>query len=358
MGEIPVGVERAVLRLDLFGDVADLTVAGQREPFDDLFWNGEPWSVDLSAFAGTGELHFDVRISGFDPDVSIRLPAPADRTRHTRSSPALDTAETRLTQLFPVTAPLSPSGKGGLIMHPPICCSAVSRPRSPSPHLNSQGRLDMNPNPHLTRRNLLRSAGLLGGTMIAAPWLAAAATTAVAAGPPTAARPPAAHLGPVTLDFWTHDPGYVKTYTAMTKTYTDPFQYTLKTTSLAADAVVTKMLAQAQAKTGTPDVVGVEVSQFPRTMKGNIAKSIFVNWTELLTDEQKGDLLRQADYAPTVRPTASSPTPARRCSTTGRTCSTSWASTRRSRPGRNCSRRGPSPGRRSGSPRTARRVTR
>ena len=99
-------------------------------------------------------------------------------------------------------------------------------------------------------------------------------------------------FGPVTLDFWTHDPGYVKTYTAMAKTMTDPFQITLKVTNLSSEAVVTKMLAQAQAKTGTPDVIGVEVSQFPRTMKNNIAKSIFVNWTEILTDEQKADLRR------------------------------------------------------------------
>jgi len=156
----------------------------------------------------------------------------------------------------------------------------------------------MNPNPHLTRRNLLRSAGLLGGSMIAAPWLVGCGNDSEG-GQSTDGGPSTGGVtsGPVTLDFWTHDPGYIKTYTAMTKTYTDPFQYTLKVTTLAADAVVTKMLAQAQAKTGTPDVVGVEVSQFPRTMKGNIAKSIFVNWTELLTDEQKGDLLRQADYA-------------------------------------------------------------
>ena len=103
VGAIPAGVERAVLRLDLFGDVADLTVAGQSEPFDDLFWDGEPWTVDLSAFAGAGELHFDLRITAFDPDVSIRLPAPADRVRQTRSGAALDAAETRLTELFPIS---------------------------------------------------------------------------------------------------------------------------------------------------------------------------------------------------------------------------------------------------------------
>lgn len=151
-----------------------------------------------------------------------------------------------------------------------------------------------NPNPFLTRRSLLRAAGLLGGGLVTAPLLTACGGDSGSGG---TGGTGGVTSGPVTLDFWTHDPGYVKTYTAMTKTFTDPFQYSLKVTTLAADAVVTKMLAQAQAKTGTPDLVGVEVSQFPRTMKGNIAGSIFVNWTELLTDEQKNDLLRQADYA-------------------------------------------------------------
>lgn len=151
-----------------------------------------------------------------------------------------------------------------------------------------------NLNPVLSRRSMLRAAGLLGGGLIAAPLL-----TACGGGGDSGSGGSTGGVksGPVTLDFWTHDPGYIKTYTAMAKTYTDPFQYTLKVTNLAADAVVTKLLAQAQAKTGTPDLVGVEVSQFPRTMKGNIAKSIFVDWTAELSDEQKGDLLRLPDYA-------------------------------------------------------------
>ena len=147
----------------------------------------------------------------------------------------------------------------------------------------------------LSRRDLLRTAGLLGGGLLAAPVLTACGGGGGGSGTATSAAGVAS--GPVTLDFWTHDPGYVKTYTAMAQTYTNPFQYSLKVTTLAADAVVTKMLAQAQAKTGTPDLVGVEVSQFPRTMKGKIAKSIFVDWSEILTDEQKNDLLRLADYA-------------------------------------------------------------
>jgi arabinosaccharide transport system substrate-binding protein len=155
-----------------------------------------------------------------------------------------------------------------------------------------------NPNPFLSRRSLLRAAGLFSGGLVAAPLLTACGGDSDSGGSTDSGGSlGGVESGPVTLDFWTHDPGYIKTYTAMAKTFTDPFQYTLKITTLAADAVVTKMLAQAQAKTGTPDVVGVEVSQFPRTMKNNIAESIFVNWTEVLSDEQKGDLLRQADYA-------------------------------------------------------------
>lgn len=154
-------------------------------------------------------------------------------------------------------------------------------------------------NPFLSRRSMLRGAGLLGGGLLATPLLTACGGGGGSGSGSGAGSGSGSGVksGPVTLDFWTHDPGYVKTYKAMAKTFTNPFQYTLKVTSLAADAVVTKMLAQAQAKTGTPDVVGVEVSQFPRTMKGNIAKSIFVDWTAELTDQQKGDLLRLPDYA-------------------------------------------------------------
>jgi ABC-type glycerol-3-phosphate transport system substrate-binding protein len=149
-------------------------------------------------------------------------------------------------------------------------------------------------NHNLSRRNVLRAAGLIGGGLMAAPLLSACGGDS---GSSKGGDTGGTKSGPVTLDFWTHDPGYVKTFTAMSKTYTDPFQYTLKVTNLAADAVVTKMLAQAQAKTGTPDVVGVEVSQFPRTMKNNIAKSIFVNWSELLSEQEKNDLLRLTDYS-------------------------------------------------------------
>jgi arabinosaccharide transport system substrate-binding protein len=145
----------------------------------------------------------------------------------------------------------------------------------------------------ISRRNLLRSAGLVGGGLLAAPLLSSCSKDS----------PPAAETagGPVTVDFWTHDPGYVNTFKASVATNNSTkatkFTYTMKVTSLAADAVVTKLIAQAQAKKGTPDFAGVEVSQFPRMMRQNIAPSVLVDWTAQLSDEEKGNLLRLNDYA-------------------------------------------------------------
>lgn len=139
----------------------------------------------------------------------------------------------------------------------------------------------------VSRRTFLRSAGFLG----AAPLLAAC-------GGENKAKP--AESGNVTLDFWTHDPAYVKTYTASAKDVNaakaSSFTFALKVTSLAPDAVVTKLIAQAQAKKGTPDIAGLEVGQFPRMMKQNIAPSILVDWSAELSEQEKGDLLRLADY--------------------------------------------------------------
>ncbi|HEY3559258.1 MAG TPA: ABC transporter substrate-binding protein [Kribbella sp.] len=144
----------------------------------------------------------------------------------------------------------------------------------------------------MSRRNFLRSAGMLAGGLAATPLLAACGD---------GGKSKATQSGAVKLDFWTHDPAYVKTYTASAnaanaaKAY--PFTFSLGVTSLAADAVVTKLIAQAQAKKGTPDIAGLEVSQFPRMMKQNIAPSVLVDWSAELSDEQKGDLLRLADYS-------------------------------------------------------------
>lgn len=143
----------------------------------------------------------------------------------------------------------------------------------------------------ISRRTLLGAAGL-GGSLLAGPLLVGCSERA---------QVPATESGNVTLDVWTHDPGYVNIYKASVQTINTAkstlFQYELKFTSLASDAVVTKLLAQAQAKTGTPDIAGIEVSQFPRLMKQNIAPSILVDWSAQLSDPEKSDLLRLDDYS-------------------------------------------------------------
>lgn len=57
---IPDDAERAVLRVTLVGDVAQIS-RPDAEPFDDLFWCGEPWTIDLAGFRGQDEvtLHLD-----------------------------------------------------------------------------------------------------------------------------------------------------------------------------------------------------------------------------------------------------------------------------------------------------------
>ncbi|MEU6718407.1 hypothetical protein ABZ897_43670 [Nonomuraea sp. NPDC046802] len=116
----------------------------------------------------------------------------------------------------------------------------------------------------VTRRTFLRRTGLIGGGLLAAPMLGAC-------GGGTGGSP-AVKSGAVTINFWTHDPGYVKTFTASGKRLSDApngtFDYTLKTTQADSEALVTKMVSQGAAGTGTPDMIGIVISVFPRVMTG------------------------------------------------------------------------------------------
>ena len=99
VGAIPADVERAVLLVDLVGDVAELSVAGHDEPFDDVFWDGEPWTVDLTRFAGTGPLELVIRLTSLDPEVSVWLTPGARRTTSISGPGAVvHAAELRLTR--------------------------------------------------------------------------------------------------------------------------------------------------------------------------------------------------------------------------------------------------------------------
>jgi ABC-type glycerol-3-phosphate transport system substrate-binding protein len=143
----------------------------------------------------------------------------------------------------------------------------------------------------LSRRTFLRWSAVAGGGALAASALAAcggdSGKKAVAG-------------GPVTLDLWTHDPGYVKTFTESAKRLSaapkGAFDYTLKTTKADSEALVTKMVSQGAAGTGTPDMIGIVISVFPRVMTGGIGKQLLLDLDSVVAPV-KDDLLRTAPYS-------------------------------------------------------------
>jgi beta-galactosidase len=107
VGPIPSDVDRAILLVDLFGDVAQIRVNGDPEPFEDLFWDGEPWTIDLTGFRGASELTLDLALSACDPNAVVRRTFAADRQVRQLGAVALvRSAELLLTRSFdiPTTA--------------------------------------------------------------------------------------------------------------------------------------------------------------------------------------------------------------------------------------------------------------
>ncbi|MCH6472108.1 ABC transporter substrate-binding protein [Sinomonas terrae] len=136
--------------------------------------------------------------------------------------------------------------------------------------------------PEITRRSLL-SAGLLGGAAVA---LAACTSQG---GPP-----PAATSGAAKIALWTHDKGYQQFFTTIAEglnaSKSTPFTYTLDTTIYAAPDLVTKFLAAASANQQLPDMLGIEIAQFPRLMSGGIAGSLLEPWDDRIA-KVKDDII-------------------------------------------------------------------
>jgi len=104
--------------------------------------------------------------------------------------------------------------------------------------------------------------------------------------------------GAVTLDFWTHDEGYQTFFEngiPDADAATD-FQYSMDTTRAGAQDLVTKLLAQAVAERGVPDVIGLEIGQFSRLQRGDLAERLLYDWTDHVAD--LGDDLISARRAP------------------------------------------------------------
>ena len=120
--------------------------------------------------------------------------------------------------------------------------------------------------PPFPRRTVLRSAvGIALGAGLA-PVLSACGSSAE----------DAVTSGEVPLSFWTHDDGYIAFFTEAIPEAekNSDFTYDVTITKNDASDLVTKLIAQAVAGTGTPDVAGLEIGAFSRMLRGDIAPEL------------------------------------------------------------------------------------
>ncbi|GAA2330301.1 ABC transporter substrate-binding protein [Streptomyces violaceusniger] len=132
-------------------------------------------------------------------------------------------------------------------------------------------------------------------------WAAAAGALATAGTATACAGGRAASVrtsGPVTLSLWTHDQGY-QDFFARSVPRADRatrFSYRLRVTRAGAQDLVTKLLAQAVAGRGTPDLMGFEIGNFARMLRGDLSARLLRDWTEDVAP--LGDDLLAARRAP------------------------------------------------------------
>src|SRR5699024_8915348 len=105
--------------------------------------------------------------------------------------------------------------------------------------------------PGLRRRDLLRGGACVGLGLSTAGALSACGGTTDAT----------VESGKVPLELWTHDDGYIDFFTEAIPVAEErsKFAYDLSITKIGASDLVTKLIAQAVAGTGTPDVAGLEI---------------------------------------------------------------------------------------------------
>ncbi|WP_433675073.1 ABC transporter substrate-binding protein [Microbacterium gorillae] len=128
--------------------------------------------------------------------------------------------------------------------------------------------------PGLTRRDVLRLFAIGGGAALLGSSLAGCA--------PANTRPSTS--GDVDLSFWTHDDGYIAFFTDAVPLAeaNSAFRYHLDITKAGASDIVTKLIAQAVAGTGTPDVVGLEIGAFARMLRGDIAPELLADFSDAI----------------------------------------------------------------------------
>lgn len=124
----------------------------------------------------------------------------------------------------------------------------------------------------LRRRDLLRS----GAALTAGVGLSGALS---ACGSSSADAP--IESGNVPLALWTHDDGYIDFFTEAIPLAEENSDFTYDVTITKSDAsdLVTKLIAQAVAGTGTPDVAGLEIGAFARMLRGDITSELLADLT-------------------------------------------------------------------------------
>lgn len=105
--------------------------------------------------------------------------------------------------------------------------------------------------------------------------------------------------GPVTIKLWTNDQNYVDYFgwSAAQLSKRSKYDYTLSPLVQDAEVVATKSLAAYTAHSNPPELPGIEISQFSRFMKANIAETVLVDLTDRVADV-RGELFdsRWAPY--------------------------------------------------------------
>lgn len=139
-----------------------------------------------------------------------------------------------------------------------------------------------------SRRNVLRLAAVTGGSGLLAAVLSACGSPSNAA----------VKSGPVELSMWTHDDGYVKFFQSSLPVVNtnSSFEMSLGITKIGSSDIVTKLIAQAVAGRGTPDVAGLEIGQFARLLNGDLASELLVDLSDVAASS--GDDLITARTAP------------------------------------------------------------
>jgi ABC-type glycerol-3-phosphate transport system substrate-binding protein len=117
----------------------------------------------------------------------------------------------------------------------------------------------------LTRRAALAALGASG------------LATVASCGRPTV-KP--VRAGQVTVNVATNDPNYPNYFTTWTKKLSaqrGPYRYALKSFIESTDQVITKLIAAYMSHSAMPELPGLEISQFSRLQRGNIAKYMLLD---------------------------------------------------------------------------------